>query len=138
VKPGRLLAIAFTGALVFSWVWLGFGFSGRSDSSRAANITALKLFDAYDANQASADKMYKGATLAVSGNVDRISNDPDDVPYVTLMTNSATRRVVARFPEETRRDVTRLYRRQWITVSCHGAGMQSDVLLNDCRFEKNQ
>jgi hypothetical protein len=136
VKPGRLLAIAFTGALVFSWVWLGFGRSQAA--ARTTTVTALKLYDAYDTNEASADQAYKGATLVVSGNVDRISNDPDDVPYVTLMTNSSTRRVVARFPEETRKEVTRLYRRQWISVSCRGAGMQSDVLLNDCRLEKNQ
>lgn len=136
MKPGRLLAIAFTGVLVFSWVWLGFGRS--QDSSRVTTVTALKLYDAYVGDEAGADKAYKGTALLVSGNVDRITNDPDDVPYVTLMTNAATRRVVARFPEESRREVTRLYRRQWITVSCHGAGMQSDVLLNDCRLEKNQ
>jgi tRNA_anti-like len=138
VRPGRFIAILFTGALVFNWVWLGFSRSKEPrDDAPATNVTAVKLFADYEANAASADETYKGSLLRVTGNVDRIGNDPDDDPYVTLMTNSATRRVQAIFPESARGQISRLYRRQWITVRCQSEGQQSDVVLSHCRLETN-
>ena len=124
------------GALVFNWVWLGLSKSKAArDDANAVNVTAVQLFADYQANAASADTTYKSAPLRVTGNLDRIGNDPDDAPYVTLITNSATRRVQAVFPESARDQLAHLYRRQWITVRCQGASVQSDVVLNHCRLE---
>jgi len=128
----------FTGALVFNWVWLGLSRSREArNGANAVTVTAVKLFDEYQANSASADKIYKGTVVRVTGNVDRIGNDPDEDPSVTLMTNSATRRVQAIFPQSARGQLAKLYRRQWITVRCDGEGLQSDVVLSHCSLEAN-
>ncbi len=143
MKPGSLIAILFTLALVGNWVWPGFGFATSQqqevrDDGRAVSVSAMKLFAAYEADDASADQTYKGTIVRVTGNVDRVGNDPDDPPYVMLLTNAAVRRVLARFPEASRGQLARLYRRQWITVLCRVDGQQTDVLLSRCRLENNQ
>jgi tRNA_anti-like len=138
VRPGRFIAILFAGALVFNWVWLGLSRSKAArDDANAVSVTAVQLFADYQADASKADATYKGAAVRVTGNVDRIGNDPDQDPYVTLMTNSATRRVQAIFPESTREQLAHLYRRQWVTVRCEGAGQQTDVVLSRCRLETN-
>jgi len=138
VRPGRFIAILFVGALVINWVWMGVSRSREARSgANAVTVTAVKLFEDYQANSASADKTYKGAVVRVTGNVDRVGNDPDEDPSVTLMTNSATSRVRAIFPQSARGQLGKLYRRQWITVRCEGDGLQSDVMLSRCSLEAN-
>jgi hypothetical protein len=136
----RFIAILFVGVAALGFVWPGFGFSSGQqplENAKAVDVSAIKLFADYDANEARADAAYKGAMLRVTGNVDRIGKESEDAPKVTLMTNSAVRRVLARFPESDRAQVARLYRHQWITVVCRADGRQTDVLLSNCRLKEN-
>jgi hypothetical protein len=136
----RFITILFACLGALGFVWPGFGFSSGQqplDSAKAVDVSAIKLFADYDANEAGADAAYKGAILRVTGNVDRIGKDPDDAPNVTLMTNSAVQRVLARFPESDRAQVARLYPHRWITVVCRADGRQTDVLLSNCRLKEN-
>ena len=134
----RLITILFGGAAALGFVWPGFGSGPQAlESAKAVDVSAIKLFADYAANEARADATYKGAVLRVTGNVDRIGKDKDAAPNVALMTNSSVQRVLARFPESDRAQVAQLYRHQWITVVCRAAGRETDVLLSNCRLKKN-
>jgi hypothetical protein len=136
----RFIPILFVSVAALGFLWPGFGLSAGQqplESAKAVEVSAIRLFADYAANDAGADAAYKGKILRVTGNVDRVGKDSDDKPNVTLMTNSAIQRVRARFPESDRAQVARLYRHQWITVVCRADGLQADVVLSNCRLKEN-
>ncbi|MDB5002105.1 MAG: hypothetical protein JWQ34_330 [Mucilaginibacter sp.] len=92
--------------------------------------TAEKLYTDYDANEVSADEIYKGKTIAVSGKITKIAKDITDTPYITLDV-SEFGEIQCRF-EDTKHLKT-LSKGDYVTVIGKCAGKMSVVvILSDC------
>lgn len=97
----------------------------------ALEVSADRLFAAYEANEVAADNEYKGKVLAVSGNVVGINKDFTDEVYVEMETDNPFQSIHARgVPQDV---AAGLQKGQHITVECVGSGlMVGSPILKDC------
>lgn len=101
----------------------------------AIAVTATKLVDDYEANEVSADNLYKGKRLAVTGKVGGINKDFTDSVYVELETTKPFQMNV--HAGDVAPDVAAgLTKGATITVECEGAGMVLGTpMLNECEVK---
>jgi thiol-disulfide isomerase/thioredoxin len=101
-------------------------------------VTAGKLFTAYKANEVSADALYKGKTLAVTGTVSNIRKSFTDAVIVELATSNQFESVSANMQDSETVAAGALVKGTKTTVVCEGNGMViGRPQLSDCVFADN-
>ena len=111
------------------------GGSAAENNETPIEVTATQLMADYEADEATADKKYKGKTLLVSGAVLSVSKDGSDdgtgVPYVRLNAEkSSIGSVQFRFTAENIEAASTLVREQKTTIKgvCQGMDVVQVVL----------
>jgi hypothetical protein len=100
-------------------------------ASMPIKITAVDLQNAYEDNEVQADMRYKGRILRVTGNVESVSKDVLDKPFVALGTKNMFTSVVAYGMPESQ--VANLHKGDRITLTCKGSGMtMRSAVLREC------
>jgi hypothetical protein len=115
----------------------------RTDASPAEppaqNVSAERLFLDYQRNEVSADSMYKGRTLAVTGAVSSINKDFTDSVYLMLETSNEFMGVHANLRGSEVSKASALSKGITVTVLCEGNGMIiGSPVLTDCVIQPNQ
>ncbi|WP_162788001.1 OB-fold protein [Chromobacterium haemolyticum] len=87
----------------------------------AIKVSAKKLFQAYDDNEAAADDEYKGKLLEVEGRIASIDKDAFDNTIVWLRAKDDFNRVMAKLSDEEAPKAKVLKKGQTVTVSCKGS-----------------
>lgn len=102
----------------------------------AIDITAAKLYKAYDENELAADDNYKGKILRVSGKVGSIDQDMFNSLYVTLDTGDYNIfSVQCYFSDSERQKLTSLKKGGKATIVGRCEGWSGNILLKDCTIE---
>jgi len=102
----------------------------------AMKVTALKLFEEYQANEVSADQAYKGKLLEVTGKVDSITKDAFDNVIVRLQTSNEFMAVATYPVDEEVNAAAGLAKGQAVTMQCEGEGMvMGSPVLRECSFK---
>lgn len=98
-------------------------------------ISAVKLFRDYDANEVAADEKYKGKTLAVTGIIGGIGNDVFNDPYISLNID-ILQDVNCYFDEDNKSVISKLRKGQKVTIIgvCKGKSLNIMVRLSDCKL----
>lgn len=96
-------------------------------------ITAGKLFAAYQANEVAADLAYKGKRLAVTGTVKSIDKDFKNDPVVVLAVPNQFAGVSANFNKEAISQLAKLQKGASVTLTCIGAGKVITYAVLDCK-----
>jgi hypothetical protein len=110
--------------------------SGSKSSGSATPVTALQLYNDYQANEVSADNKYKGKSLMVSGTVSSIDKDFLDNIVVSLKTPNEFMDVKARVDDDQKSKAASLSKGQDIKVLCTGSGMIiGSPQLEDCTIQ---
>jgi len=105
----------------------------------AQNVSAERLFLDYQRNEVSADSMYKGRTLAVTGTVSSINKDFTDSVYLMLETSNEFMGVHANLRGSEVSKASTLSKGSTVTVVCEGNGMiVGSPMLKDCVIQPNQ
>lgn len=87
----------------------------------AIKVSAKKLFQAYDDNEAAADDEYKGKLLEVEGRIASIDKDAFNNTIVWLRAKDDFNRVMAKLSDEEAPKAKALKKGQTVTVSCQGS-----------------
>jgi hypothetical protein len=101
-------------------------------------ILAQSLSADYKANEVSADRMYKGRLLIVTGTVKNIGVDAMDRPYVSLDTGDLIAAVQCFFDRDNERQIVKLSqlrKGQRVTIRGRGDGKLVNVFLKGCVLE---
>ena len=102
----------------------------------AMDVTALKLWDDYEANEVAADGVYKGKTLRVSGKVRSITKDFTDAMIVDLAARNQFMEVKAYLDDTQKSVATKLKKGQSVVVTCEGNGLViGSPILRHCMVE---
>jgi hypothetical protein len=102
-------------------------------ADQALSVSAIELFNAYDANEVAADRLYKGKLMRITATVAGINKDFTDSVYVELETPNEFSSAHARGIDPDA--AAALQKGQKVTVECKGAGlMVGSPLLDDCRL----
>jgi len=97
-------------------------------------VTSKDLFDAYEKNEVAANDAYKGKPLAITGSIEKISEDPSGEIYVILKSEKqfSFTDVQCFFPNEQKAEVMKLTKGQKVKIKCTGAGKSLNVEARDC------
>lgn len=95
----------------------------------ALAVTAIALYEAYDANEVSADAKYKGKKLAVTGEVKDVEKTFGNV-YVNLTGNEFLGQVTCKLESEA--DAAKLTKGQTVTLVGTGDGKTGFPRVVDC------
>lgn len=99
-------------------------------------VTAVKLFQDYEANEVAADNVYKGKTLLVSGKVQSIDKDFMDNIVVHLTTPNEFMSALATVMDSEKAKAGKLTKGQTVSVLCSGGGrIIGSPVLRDCTIE---
>ena len=105
----------------------------------AQNVSAERLFLDYQRNEVSADSMYKGRTLAVTGTVSSINKDFTDSVYLMLETSNEFMGIHANLRGSEVSKASTLSKGSTVTVVCEGNGMiVGSPMLKDCVIQPYQ
>jgi hypothetical protein len=105
----------------------------------AQNVSAERLFLDYQRNEVSADSMYKGRTLAVTGTVSSINKDFTDSVYLMLETSNEFMGVHANLRGSEISKASTLSKGSTVTVVCEGNGMiVGSPMLTDCVIQPKE
>lgn len=97
------------------------------------SATAENLFAEYDANEVSADQMYKGKPLVVVGAVQSIDKDAFNNIVVHLETPNQFMSVSATLQDKYESAAAQMRKRDVVALSCVGAGrLIGSPILKDC------
>ncbi|CUA82066.1 tRNA_anti-like [Gulbenkiania indica] len=88
---------------------------------QAIKVSAKKLHQDYEDNEAAADDVYKGKQLEVSGKIASIDKDAFDNTIVWLKAKDEFNRVMAKMSEAEAPKAKTLKKGQEVTVSCKGS-----------------
>ena len=101
-------------------------------------VSAIQLYDAYQANEVSADAQYKGKTVQISGVVNSIAKDIVDTPYITLKTSeSSFFNVQCVFSKTDEALLTKIQKGQSIVLQGEVSGKMGNVLIRGCSIVGN-
>jgi hypothetical protein len=99
-------------------------------------VTAIELFNAYQANEAAAQQRYGNKRLLVSGTVDGVDLDFSDKPVVKLRTSNQFMSASANLTEASQAKATGLAKGTNVKLLCGGV---SEVIgmpqLSDCEIQ---
>lgn len=120
------------------WVDGGDSLAGTHESTRRAalprRVSVAELLRRYQENEVAADAELKGNEVVVPrAEIDSISKDALDNPFVALKTGRLLEKVVARFSKERTSSLMGLKRGQMVSLRCVVRGlMLQQVVLADC------
>lgn len=107
--------------------------SGDTAKVEATPVTAQQLFDAYQANEASAQQLYGDKALRVSGRIASIDLDLTDDPVVMLRTSNEFMPVHAPLADQSKAKAATLYKGQNVELICSGVSeVVGTPMLKDC------
>ncbi|SUX30699.1 OB-fold protein [Chromobacterium vaccinii] len=107
--------------------------TAEAPKETAVKVTALKLFQDYDDNEAAADDIYKGKLLEVSGHVASIDKDAFNDTIVWLRAKNEFNKVMAKMSKENAAQAKTLKKGQSVTVSCKGSTrIIGSPTMDDC------
>ena len=86
------------------------------------NVTARRLFEAYDANEVSADEQYKGRTIHVSGKIKSIDKDFMNNIVIRLFAGGLFETVDAQMLDEQKGVAMGLQKGQQLVLVCRIRG----------------
>lgn len=121
------------------WVDGGDSLAGRLEktgrSSLPRRVSVAELVRRYQENEVAADAELKGNEVVVPGaEIDSISKDVLDNPFVALKTGRLLEKVLARFLKESTPSLMGLKRGQTVSLRCVAKGLTlQQVMLADCR-----
>ena len=101
-----------------------------SDTKPSLKVSAVKLYNDYNANEIAADEKYKGKIIEVTGIIRDIGNDIMDNAYITLVGDQYFGDIQCYFSEKS--VVASLSKGKRITVMGNCSGLMMNVHLNDC------
>ena len=101
-----------------------------SDTKPSLKVSAVKLYNDYNANEIAADEKYKGKIIEVTGVVRDIGNDIMDNAYVTLIGDQYFGDIQCYFDEKS--IVAGLSKGKKITVIGNCSGLMMNVQVNNC------
>ena len=105
-----------------------------SNGGAAIDVTSDRLQADYAANEISADNLYRGKVLRVTGRVQAIKKDFTDTPYVEIWTRNEMLGVQAQFESEG--GLAQVAVGQRITVRCIGDNViMGSPMLRRCVLE---
>jgi hypothetical protein len=96
-------------------------------------VTADQLYNEYSANSVAADAKYKGKTVDVTGEIQRIGKDFLGSAYVVIGGRGFIDGVQCIFPQTEETVVASLSQRGMISVQGEVSGKMGFVLLRNCR-----
>lgn len=97
------------------------------------DVTAEKLWVDYDANEVTADNIYKGKVIAVRGTIQSISKDLFDNAILHLDAHGSFTSVNATMNKTELPGLARLSKGQSVHLTCSGGGMvMRSPILRDC------
>jgi hypothetical protein len=107
--------------------------------ARTVTVTAADLLREFDEDPRAADRRYLGKWLEVSGVVERVGTDADDVPFALVHAGDAAAplKIECLFDladERDERQVKRLKPGQPVTVRGEYGGRVSNVQLRECEL----
>lgn len=129
----KLLLLGFIGALIGGSIGLYLWNKPVTSTSKLdaeIQITASALFDAYTAEEASADSNYLGKVLEVTGTLKEIRTTDNGKPALVLETNDLLFGVLCEFEDEA--VAKSLEVGATVTIKGVCSGMLFDVVLNRC------
>ena len=100
------------------------------DTKPSLKVSAVKLYNDYNANEIAADEKYKGKIIEVTGIIRDIGNDIMDNAYITLVGDQYFGDIQCYFSEKS--VVVSLSKGKRITVMGSCSGLMMNVHLNDC------
>ena len=107
--------------------------TAEAPKEAAVKVTALKLYQDYDNNEAAADDIYKGKLLEVSGRVASIDKDAFNDTIVWLRAKDEFNKVMAKMSKENAAQAKTLKKGQSVTVSCKGSTrIIGSPTMDDC------
>lgn len=113
-------------------------FSGKDSAFKYGEylfVTAEQAQKEYDANEARADKKFKGKSLVVSGTVSKIQSGFDDEPFVVLKTKNMFQSPQAKFKKSEFDKVIDLNKGQKVKFACIGEGeIAGTPMFKNCVF----
>ncbi|HEX5707915.1 MAG TPA: hypothetical protein VFX96_11500 [Pyrinomonadaceae bacterium] len=97
-------------------------------------VTAAQLLSAYAADEFSADDLYRGRVLAVSGHIAGVGRDPDDAAFVTLDPGEPAGGMGVQCLFDRRRagSVASLKKGQRVTLVGRCDGKFGNIVLREC------
>ena len=101
-----------------------------SDTKPFLKVSAVKLYNDYNANEIAADEKYKGQIIQVTGIIRDIGNDIMDNAYVTLIGDQYFGDIQCYFNEKS--IVAGLSKGKKITVVGNCSGLMINVQVNNC------
>ena len=106
--------------------------SGEKISIDAIGITAKKLAESYDENEAAADEKYRGKYILVTGKIAMIDKGMADEINIQLE-GKDFQRVIGHLQEVEKKSALELKKKQTVTLLCEGAGeIAGTPILKDC------
>lgn len=97
-----------------------------------AELTAVKLLEAFENNEQSANTLYLGKILIVSGTVESVSMD--SLPSVYIKDPTSVSGVICGF-DQNAPDVSNIQKGAEIRIKGICSGYLMDVILNKCSIE---
>lgn len=106
---------------------------GKQAGGKGIETTSGNLIDSYKGNEVSADQMYKGKTLDVSGRIHSIGKDIMNNPYVTLDSGRQFELVSVQcfFDRRHEGELAKLQKGQFVTIRGKCGGKMMNVLLKN-------
>lgn len=109
------------------------GDAPKAEAPAPLAVTSKELANAYDANEAAAQKKYGGQVLAVTGTVQAIELDMFNNPMVVLNGKNEIMGVQAGFSKDYEDKTAALHKGQKLTVTCEKiTEVVSMPVLSDC------
>jgi glucan phosphoethanolaminetransferase (alkaline phosphatase superfamily) len=107
-------------------------------SEVAIKVTAAKIIADYKANEVSADAIYKGKLVEISGTVDAIAKDITDTPYITLSSGDpyAFEKVQCMFSNDQESELASISKGQLITLQGRVSGKLMNIVVENCKIVK--
>lgn len=141
-KATILVTVAFITLVVGGFVYTSLRdapFAGHADLSwlpKYQTMPAGTLYDAYAANEVSADAKYKGHWFTIDGTIDTIGKDIIQTPYVTLQTSSPIARVQLMFDKGGESALAGLSSGAHFSADCVVDGKLMNVIARNCSVSR--
>ncbi|MCL1861862.1 MAG: OB-fold putative lipoprotein [Proteobacteria bacterium] len=106
----------------------------KANDADVIKVSARDMIKAYDANEVSADGMFKGKIVEVTGRVGSIGKDITDNPYIAIDTGDVIRSVQCFFQKSAESELARVSKGQRITIRGEVDGLMMNVIVRGARI----
>lgn len=113
--------------------------ASTDNSDTPIELSAQQFFSDYSNNELSADTLYKGKALLLTGEVDEIKKDFSDDTYLTLKTDHLFRSVRAKLNDDQLAKAASLQQGQTVVLKCIGSSMMmGSPAVKNCTIVRSQ